>query len=46
MVVYQMNRDYVMLLFTDPMGKKMLGVAIVMQIVGALVIRKIVNIKV
>jgi tight adherence protein B len=44
--VYQFNRDYVMLLFSDPMGKKMLAVAIVMQIIGALVIRKIVNIKV
>lgn len=44
--VYQLNPDYVMVLFTDDMGKKMLAVAIVMQIVGALVIRKIVNIKV
>ena len=35
-----------MVLFTDPMGKKMLAVAVVMQILGALVIRKIVNIKV
>jgi tight adherence protein B len=44
--VYQLNRDYIMLLFTDPMGKKMLVVAVIMQILGALVIRKIVNIKV
>ena len=44
--VYQLNRDYVMVLFTDPMGTKMLAVAVVMQILGALVIRKIVNIKV
>jgi tight adherence protein B len=44
--VYNFNRDYVMLLFSDPMGKKMLAVAVVMQIIGALVIRKIVNIKV
>lgn len=44
--VYQLNPDYVTVLFTDPMGKKMLAVAIVMQIIGALVIRKIVNIKV
>ena len=34
------------MLFTDPMGKKMLAVAVVMQVLGALVIRKIVNIKV
>ena len=44
--VYQLNPDYLMVLFTDPMGKKMLAAAIFMQIVGALVIRKIVNIKV
>ena len=45
-VVYQMNPDYVMVLFTDPMGKKMLAGAAVMQVLGALVIKKIVNIKV
>lgn len=44
--VYQLNPDYIKVLFTDPMGKKMLAVAVVMQILGALVIRKIVNIKV
>jgi tight adherence protein B len=44
--VYQMNPDYVMVLFTDPMGKKMIAGAAVMQIFGALVIKKIVNIKV
>jgi len=44
--VYYLNPEYVMLLFTDPMGKKMLAVAIFLQVVGALVIRKIVNIKV
>lgn len=45
-VMYFLNRDYVMMLFTDPMGKKMLGVGVFLQILGALVIRKIVNIKV
>ncbi len=44
--VYQLNPDYIMVLFTDPMGKKMLAVVIFMQVLGALVIRKIVNIKV
>ncbi|MBX7075099.1 MAG: type II secretion system F family protein [Pirellulales bacterium] len=44
--VFRLNREYIMALFTDPMGKKMLAVAIVMQLLGALVIRKIVNIKV
>ena len=46
LVVYQLNPGYVMVLFTDPLGKKMLVAAIIMQILGALVIRKIVNIKV
>jgi tight adherence protein B len=44
--VYNFNPDYIKVLFTDPMGKKMLVVAALMQILGALVIRKIVNIKV
>lgn len=44
--IYQLNPTYVMVLFTDPMGKKMLAIAALMQVVGALVIKKIVNIKV
>jgi tight adherence protein B len=46
LAVYHLNPDYVMVLFRDPMGTKMLSVAVAMQILGALVIRKIVNIKV
>jgi tight adherence protein B len=46
LAAYRLNPDYVMVLFTDPLGKKMMLVAVVMQIIGALVIRKIVNIKV
>lgn len=46
LAVYQLNPGYVMVLFEDPMGTKMLVIAAIMQIVGALVIRKIVNIKV
>lgn len=45
-VMMGMNYDYVMMLFEDPMGKQMLAVTGVLQVVGALVIRKIVNIKV
>jgi tight adherence protein B len=45
-VVYYLNPTYVMVLFTDPLGKKMLAGAVVMQVIGALVIRKIINIKV
>ena len=44
--VWYLNPEYVMVLFTDPMGKKMLAGGVVMQVLGALVIRKIVNIKV
>ena len=44
--VYQLNPDYVMVLFTDPMGTKMLVAAAILQVLGALMIRKIVNIKV
>jgi tight adherence protein B len=35
-----------MLLFTDDLGKKMLIGGAIMQLLGALVIKKIVNIKV
>lgn len=44
--VYRLNPDYMMTLFTDPMGKKMLAGAVFLQVIGALVIRKIINIKV
>ena len=44
--VYRMNPDYLMLLFTDELGQKMLVGGIIMQLIGALVIRKIVNIRV
>jgi len=44
--VYHLNPEYVNLLFTDEMGRKMLVGGIVLQVLGALVIRKIVNIRV
>jgi len=44
--VYRMNPDYIQLLFTDELGKKMLVAGIFSQLVGALVIRKIINIRV
>lgn len=46
LALYKLNPDYVMVLFTDPMGRKMLAFAVIMQVLGALCIRKIVNIKV
>ncbi|QDU30006.1 Bacterial type II secretion system protein F domain protein [Anatilimnocola aggregata] len=45
-VMYRLNPGYLTTLFTDPMGHQMLAGAVVLQFVGALVIRKIVNIKV
>lgn len=44
--VYYLNPDYVMLLFTEPLGKKMIAVATVLQILGAVAIKKIVAIKI
>lgn len=44
--VYYLNPDYVMILFEHEDGKKMMTGAIFMQILGALVIRKICDIKV
>jgi len=46
LAVYKLNPGYVTILFTDPMGQKMLLIAAVLQVFGALVIRKIVNIRV
>lgn len=45
-VMYRLNPEYCMALFNDPLGHKMLAAAVVMQIIGAIVIRKIINIKV
>jgi tight adherence protein B len=44
--VYRLNHEYLIVLFTDDLGKKMLMGAILLQAIGALVIRKIVNIRV
>ncbi len=44
--VYALNPEYVMLLFTDENGRKMVFGAVIMQIIGAFVIKKIINIKV
>jgi len=44
--VYYLNQDYVMLLFTTELGKKMVAFGVVMQIFGAICIKKIIDIKV
>jgi len=43
--IYVINPGYMQVLFTNPMGKIVLGVAFVSQVFGMLIIRKIVDIK-
>jgi len=45
-VIYRLNAEYLQILFTDPLGKQMLAFAVILQLIGAIVIRKIINIKV
>jgi tight adherence protein B len=45
-VMYRLNPDYTMVLFRDPIGQWLLGGAVIMQLLGAFVIKKIVSIKV
>lgn len=45
-VMYRLNQDYIMVLFRDELGKKLLAFAVFMQVLGAFVIKKIINIKV
>lgn len=44
--VYYLNPTYIMLLFTEELGRKMIAVAAVLQVLGAICIKKIVNIKI
>lgn len=45
-VMMRLNYEYVMTLFEHPVGQMMLGVAILLQFVGAFAIKKIIDIKV
>ena len=45
-VMLRLNYDYVMMLFNDPLGQKMLIFGIVMQFLGAAAIKEIITIKV
>ncbi len=45
-VMLYLNYEYAMVLMRDETGRMLMGIALVMQFVGALVIRKIINIKV
>ena len=46
LTIYRLNPQYIGILFTDPLGKQLIAVAVFLQILGALVIKKIINIKV
>jgi len=45
-ILYMLNPSYMSILFTDPIGKILVGVGISMQLVGFLWIRKIINIEI
>ncbi len=44
--LFLMNPEYMLTLFRHPLGLMLLGAAVVLQIIGILIIRKIVNIEV
>ena len=46
LVMLKLNYEYVMQLFTDDIGRYLLGLALVSQVLGALMIKKIITIKV
>ncbi|WP_146597801.1 type II secretion system F family protein [Novipirellula aureliae] len=46
LVMLKLNYEYVTMLFTDPIGRYLLAGAMVTQIIGAIVIKKIITIKV
>jgi tight adherence protein B len=45
-LLYTINPEYMSVLFTDPIGKVLVGVALVLQLAGFFWIRKIVNIEI
>ena len=45
-VMYYLNPEYMMLLFTEEVGRQMIAFAVFLQILGALTIRKIIQIKI
>jgi len=46
LVMLKLNYDYVVMLFTDQIGRYMLTAALITQVIGAMVIKKIITIKV
>jgi len=46
LVMLRLNYDYVMMLFTDELGRYLLGFGLITQVIGAIFIKKIITIKV
>ena len=46
LVMLKLNYEYVMMLFTDEIGRYMLCAALITQLAGAIAIKKIITIKV
>jgi tight adherence protein B len=46
LLLYTINREYMSILFTDPVGKILVAVALSMQFIGFLWIRKIIKIEI
>jgi tight adherence protein B len=46
LILFAINREYIMILFTNPIGRMMIAFGITMQIFGFIVIQRIVQIKV
>lgn len=44
--LFKINPDYISTLFTDPIGKKMVTVGSIMMVLGAIIIKRMVTIKV
>ncbi|HUP20173.1 MAG TPA: type II secretion system F family protein [Gemmatimonadota bacterium] len=46
LVVYTMNREYMNILFIEPVGRMMITIAAILQVMGYFVIRKIIDIDI
>ena len=45
-MLFSLNREYVSLLFSHPLGRSIIGLGLVMQVIGIMIIRRIVDIEV
>ena len=45
-LIWLLNQEYMMILFHDPTGRLMITLAVILQIIGFFVIRKIIHIEV